>query len=287
MVLYPTGNTKGKYTEVENDEGDLGYVLTASLEIEEPEGVLEDGTDGGPRKRQIDGRARFGVTLFSQAANGGGKVSASAVTFAFGGTYLRPAKEKYLLGGEATYDYARAIPGIRNPGGGTTGISLHNLRLRALGGYDMKKPNGMTLFGRLGLHYQSYQVADVGDLTKNKALLPSEIITAPALGFGIAIPRLTKKIGLRASLDAILFSSVKQTVNLEDGQSPGASGALLEAGMTYRWKKDLDLLATYDLTYFSMSFGAAKPGSKRPAVMGNASRGDLFHAVTFGVGKAF
>jgi uncharacterized protein YgiM (DUF1202 family) len=288
MVLYPTGNTKGKYTEVENDDGDLGYVLTASLEVEEPEGELEGGDDGSARTRQIDARARIGVTLLSQSSTNGGNVSSSAVTLALGGGYLMPYKAKYLLGGELTYDYARAIPGIKNPDGvGTTGISLHNLRLRALGGYDLKKPSGMALFGRLGFHYQSYQVANVGDLTKNKAKLPSEIIMAPALGFGIAIPQLTKKIGLRASLDAILFSSLSQTKGLEDGASPAARGALLEAGMTYRWRKDLDILVTYDLTYFSMSFGAPVTGSNRPMIGGNASRGDQFHAITFGVGKAF
>jgi len=294
-VLYPTGNTKGKYTEVENDDGDLGYVLTAALEVEEPKGgdVVDDGGDddeGGKARggRQIDARARLGVTLFSQAATTG-TIRTSAVTLALGGTYLMPYKAKFMIGGEATYDYAKAYPGVRNADGGTTSIGLHNLRLRALGGYDMKKSNGMMLFGRLGLHYQSYQVASVGDLTKNKSKLPSEIITAPALGGGIAIPRLSKKIGLHASLDLILFSSVKQTKNLEDGLSPSGRGALLELGMTYRWRKDLDIIAAYDLTYFSMSYGARDPDSKRDPLMGNAtfSRGDQFHAFTAGVGKAF
>jgi hypothetical protein len=170
--------------------------------------------------------------------------------------------------------------------GTTTSIGLHNLRLRALGGYDMKKRNGMTLFGRLGFHYQSYQVASVADLTKNTSKLPSEIIKAPALGVGIAIPRLTKKIGLRGSLDAILFSSVSQTKNLEDGKSPSARGALFEAGMTYHWKKDMDILATYDLTYLSMGFGAPVPTSKRGAAAAT-SRGDQFHSFTAGIGKAF
>jgi uncharacterized protein YgiM (DUF1202 family) len=290
MVLYPTGNKQGKYTEVENDDGDLGYVPTSSLEIEEPAGEVEGGGEGGgpAKKRQIDARARLGVTLLSQSSSKGGGVSTSALTLALGAGYLMPYKAKLMIGGELTYDYAKAIPGIKNPDGmGTTSIGLHNLRLRALGGYDMKKSNGMTLFGRLGFHYQSYQVSNVGDLTKNKAKLPSEIIRAPALGFGIAIPQLTKKIGLRASLDAILFSSVSQTKGLEDGAGPSARGALLEAGMTYRWKKDLDILVTYDLTYFSMSFGAAVAGSARPMGGGNVSRGDQFHAFTLGIGKGF
>jgi uncharacterized protein YgiM (DUF1202 family) len=292
MVLYPTGNKKGQYTEVENDDGDLGYVPTSSLEVEESGGDLVGGGGGGEgggpaRARQIDARARLGATLLMQRPSTGGGLSSSAATLALGGALTMPMKEKFIVGGELTYDYARAIPGVRNPDGmGTTGISVHNLRLRALGGYDLKKPNGLALFGRLGLHYQSFQIANVTDLTKNKGKIPSEIITAPALGFGVDIPRLTKKIGLHGSLDAVLFSSVKQTKNLEDGANPSARGALFEAGMTYRWKKDLDILATYDLTYFSMSFGAPIATSTRGG-MGNFSRGDQFHVFTAGVGKAF
>lgn len=282
MILYPTGNKQGKYTEVETDDGDLGYVLTSSLEMDDP---------GGPRGRQIDARARVGVTFLTKRSNpGNGKLATSAATFALGGALLYPYKAKFVVGGEATYDYAKAFPGIRNPDGmGSTSIGLHNLRLRALGGYDLKKPSGMTLFGRLGFHYQSYQIGNVNDLTKNQSKLPSEILTMPALGAGISIPRLTSKIGVRASLDAILFASVKQTKNLEDGASPAARGALFAVGLTYRWRKDLDIVATYDLTYLSMSFGAPVPTSMRdPLPMGaEASRGDQFHAFTVGVAKGF
>jgi hypothetical protein len=291
-VLYPTGNTQGKYTEVENDDGDLGYVLTSSLELSgggdgEPSGGgVSASAEGPPRARQIDARARLGVTFLSQAYSGGGKVSSSAATLALGGALTMPYKAKFIVGGELTYDYAKAIPGVRNMDRSTTSIGLHNLRLRALGGYDLKKANGLALFGRLGFHYQSYQVANVEDLTKNKSKLPSEIIKAPALGVGVAVPRLTKKIGVRGSLDAILFSLVSQTKNLEDGKSPSARGALLEAGMTYRLRKDMDLLATYDLTYFSMGFGAPVPTSKRAATA-PVSRGDQFHSFTVGIAMDF
>lgn len=296
MVLYPTGNTKGKYTEVENDEADLGYVLTASLEVEEaPEGGGGDITEEGPgpaRSRQIDARARLGVTFFNRVQNpGGGAVKSAAATLALGGGYLRPYKSRLMIGGELTYDYAKAIPGVRVTAMGSTNdtsIGIHNLRLRALAGYDLKKQSGLMLLARLGFHYQSYQVADVQDLTKNLGKLPSEIIRAPAIGVGVAIPRLTKKLGLRASLDGILFSSVSQTKNLEDGKDPSAKGALLEAAVTYRFRKDIDIVGIYDLTFFSMSFGAPVPTSKRdPVGMGNVSRGDQFHSFTLGIGKAF
>lgn len=284
MTLYPTGNKKGKYTEVENDDGELGYVLSSSLDVEEPD-------LGGPKKRSIDARARIGVTLISQTSNpGGGKVSTSAATLALGGTLLYPYKKKFMIGGEATYDYAKAYPGVANPDGmGSTSIGLHNLRLRALGGYDMKKKSGMMLFGRLGLHYQSFQVSNVEDLTKNKPKLPSEIITSAALGVGISLPRLSQKIGIRGSLDLLPFGSVSQTKNLEDGASPSAFGALFEAGLVYRWRKEMDIIATYNLTYLSMSFGARVPTSQRPlpAGMGEISRGDQFHVFSVGVARGF
>jgi hypothetical protein len=202
-----------------------------------------------------------------------------------------PLKTKFMIGGELTYDYAKAIPGIRTTdamGTSTTSIGLHNLRLRALGGYDLKKKSGMMLVGRLGFHYQSYQVSNVEDLTKNKSKLPSEIITAPVvIGFGLQLPRLTQKIGVWGSLDAILFSSVKQTKGLEDGQSPSAKGALFEAGMTYRWRKELDIIGTYNLTYYAMSYGARAPNTMRDPVTGQVSRGDQFHSFTFGISKGF
>ncbi len=80
---------------------------------------------------------------------------------------------------------------------------------------------------------------------------------------------------------------MSQTKNLEDGQSPAARGALLEAAVTYRWRKDIDIVGTYDLTYYSMSFGTRAPNTKRDPVMGEVTRGDQFHSFTVGIGKAF
>lgn len=290
-VLYLTGKKEGKYTEVTNDEGDEGYVLTSKLDIEEVAGP------GGPRKREIDVRAQLGVTFISQKLTTGGgavgvpdnyRLSTSAATFALGGSYTRPYKARYVLGGELTYDYALAVPGVAQEGGGNTGISMHNLKLRLLGGYDLKKKNGMTLFARLGLHYQSYKVADVGDPMKNKSSLPSESITAPALGAGLVIPWLTPKLALRFSFDAILVgASVSQTDGLQDGDSPGAKGAILGAGITYRWRKQVDITGGYGLSLLSMGFGTPVMGQRMHTGTGNVSRFDQFHAVTVGVAKGF
>ena len=55
----------------------------------------------------------------------------------------------------------------------------------------------------LAYHYESFLVNDVTNLTLNNAKLPSEIIKGPMLGMALAIPRVTAKVGLRFSLDAI------------------------------------------------------------------------------------
>jgi hypothetical protein len=293
-VLFLTGNKRGKFTEVENEEADLGYVLTSSLATAE---VAEPAEVGGPRSRQIDVRARLGFSYFQQGLRTPGapigvpnnyNIKTAAATVAIGGAVLFPYKSRIVFGGELSYDYAKALPGIKEKDGTTTSVSLHNIRLRGLFGYDLKRKSGMMLFGRLGLQYQSYQIADTTNLAKNTLKLPSEIITAPAIGAALSIPRLTSKIGLRFSIDTILFgASVKQTKNLEDGKSPSAKAAIFGAGMVYAWKKAFDLQVTYDLGYYSMSYGAMVPTSQRMQMGGGVSRTDLFHAITLGIAKAF
>jgi uncharacterized protein YgiM (DUF1202 family) len=290
-VLFPTGK-KGKFTEVENEEGDLGYVLTSKIEVKESGGPV-----GGPSARQIDGRARLGVTIIQQALRSNGpamqpdnyNLSTSAVTVSLGGQYLTPYGSKYMIGGEGTFDLAKAVPGISAPGGQTTGITLYHLNARGLFGIDLKKKSGMMVFARLGLRYQSYQISNVTQLDKNTAKLPSEIITSPAIGAALAIPRLTSKIGMRFSVDAMLVgTSVKQTANLEDGNKAAAKGAILGIGFTYRWKPSMDIQAAYDLNYTKYNFGTPTATSLRGHMAtGEIKRTDIFHGVTVGVAKAF
>jgi hypothetical protein len=305
-LLFPTGEKSGKFTEVENDEGDLGYVLTADIGIAKGGGDVaekddpeedEEEEDTGKRVSQIDVRARAGVSFLTQGLRspGGGSgppnnynISTAAMTIALGGGYYRPSGKKLLYGAELTYDYAMALPGIKVPMGKTTSISLHNLNVRGVVGLDFKRKSGMMLLGRLGARWESFQVSNVKSMTENTALLPSEIIISPMLGVALAMPRLTGKIGLRFSVDVMpLTLSYTQTKNLEDGKSPSAKGAVVGLGFTYAWKKTLDIQATYDLTYASASFGDPVMTSARMHPMGGVTRTDLFHAVTAGIVKAF
>ncbi len=298
-VLF-VGEKKGKYTFVETEEGDAGYVLTSKLDVDE-----SSGGGGDKRTRLIDLRARVGVTFVQQSVRSAGgtkvwpdnyNIGSSSFNLAVGAASLHPFKQNLYIGGEMAYDFAKALPGVAfDPDGtagpiasSTTGFSLHNFNLRAVIGYDLHKQSGMIVFGRLGYHYTSFQVNDVADLVKNTARLPSETLGAPTLGAAISLPRLTSKVGLRFSLDAVLFgASVKQTVNLEDGSQPTAKGATAGAGLTYRWRSDLDIQATYDLNYTSLSFGAPPASSMRGHMATSVSRSDVNHTIAFGVAKAF
>jgi len=288
-ALY-VGETTGKWTFVETDEGDAGYVLTSKLDIQEPE--------AGSRMRTIDVRGRLGVTLVRQsvATPGLGPVfpenysaSSSSLTVALGGTAIYPYSKRYWVGGELAYDFAKAIPGIEY-NKSTTSFTYHNLNLRAVGGYDLQKPNGMIVYARLGFHYDSFQVDNVTDFTKNTAKLPNQTIAAPTLGGALVIPRLTKELGLKVSLDTILFgSSMQQTKNLEDGTNPSAKALFLGGALTYRWKPKMDLQATYDLMYESVSFGGPPPATSQRGHMGTAtsSGSDFNNALSFGIAYAF
>lgn len=281
----------GKWSLVENDDGDAGYVLTSKLNIEE--------SAGGARKRMIDLRGRLGVTFVKQSLATPGmptaivpenySASSSAFTVALGGAVLYPYQKRAWLGGELGYDFNKAVPGISYKNQ-TTSFSYHVLNLRAVAGYDLQKKNGMTVYGRLGLHYDSFQVADATDLNKNLAKLPNQIIAAPILGGALDIPRLAPKIGLKVSLDFIPFlASVSQTKNLEDGTDPSAKALFLGGALTYRWKPKMDLQVTYDLTYESLSFGGAPPATSQRGHTGTATRSgsDFNNALSAGIAYAF
>ena len=105
----------------------------------------------------------------------------------------------------------------------------------------------------------------------------------------LVIPKLTGKIGIRFSVDAVLAgASLKQTKRLEDGNKASMKGAIVGAGFTYRWKSSMDIQATYDLNLAKYNFGTPLAGSMRGHMgTGAVTRSDLFHGVTVGVSKAF
>lgn len=298
-VLYPM-EEKGKWTAVENEEGDYGWVESEYLERE------DGGGSGGMKKRQIDLGARLGLMFIQQGMRAAGdnlkvpdnyNIGTSSVTLSLGGSYMMPFKKKYILGGEATYDYAKTLLGgvFYDPDGGqmpmpgvNTGLTIHNINIRGMAGYDLKKKSGAAVFGRLGYRYQSYLVDNYADPAKNPARIPQEIMKGPAIGAAFVMPRLTNKIGVRASLDAILVGgSLTQTKGLEDGSAPTFKAVTIGAGFVYKWKKKMDLTATYDLRYTGISFGSPPATSMRGHMGTSVTRSDFFHALGAGIAMPF
>jgi hypothetical protein len=301
-ILYPV-ETKGNWTAVENAEGDYGWVQTDFLEME------GGGGGGGVRKRRIDVGARVGVMIIQQGMRTAGStnlkvpdnynIGTSAMTFSLGGAFLMPFKAKYLLGADAGYDYSKTLFGgiTYNPPDVmgqpatppvTTGVTVHNINVRAMGGYDFRNKRGMAVFGRLGYRYQSYLVDNYADATKNPARIPQEIMKAPTLGAAFVMPQLTSKIGLGFTLDAILFgASLSQTKGLEDGSAPSLKAVTFGTAVAYQWKKTMHIAFNYDLRYTGIDFGPPLASSMRGHMGNNVTRTDIFHMVTVGVAKPF
>lgn len=278
---------KGKWTFVENDEGDAGYVLTSKLDIEAPA--------GGPHNRMIDLRGQLGYALVSQTVHTPGGTQnvpdnygagSSSLGVALGGEVLYPYQKRYWLGGELSYAWTRTWFGGIQYMNSTTAFSFHNFNLRALGGYDLENKLGMIALGRLGYHYDSFQVADVTDFTKNTARIPSQIIHGPTIGGGLMIPRLTDTLGLRGSLDLLPIASLTQTKNLEDGTGPGAWALYFGAALNYRWKPKIDIQGTFDVGYTSISFDDKAPMSMRMHTGTGPSSGSDVN-VTLAVGVSY
>lgn len=300
-VLYVV-ETKGKWTAVENEEGDFGWIETEFLEME--------GGDGGPaRKRRVDVAARLGTMIIQQAMRTAGStnlkvpdnynIGTSSATVSLGGTFTMPFKAKYILGAELTYDFSKTVgggitydppdvEGMEPTPPVTVGVTVHNINIRGMAGYDFKKKSGMAVFGRLGYRYQSFLIPNYADPVKNPARIPQDVVKGPTVGAAFAMPALTQKIGLKVALDTILFGgSIKQTAGLEDGSAPTLKAVTFGAGMTYKIHKMFDLAVNYDLRYMGIDFGPPLMTSMRGHMGNNVKRTDIFHMVTVGVTKPF
>jgi SH3-like domain-containing protein len=279
---------KGKWTFVENDEGDAGYVLTSKLDIEAPA--------GGPHNRIIDLRGRLGFAQVNQSVSTPGgtpipdnySAGSSSIGIGLGADVLYPYQKRYWLGGELAYTFTTTLfGGIQNMGK-TIGFSFHNFNLRALGGYDLQNKYGMVAFGRLGYHYDAFLVSNVTDFNQNTARIPSQTIQGPTIGGGLAIPRLTSSLGLQANLDLLLIGgSVTQTKNLEDGTGPGAKAVYLGSTLNYRWKPKIDIQGTLDLGYTSISFDGKPPATSMRMHTGTGPSSGSDLNVTLAVGVSY
>ena len=291
--LY-VGRAQGNWTRVSTEEGDTGWVETSKLEL----AAVETPEPAG-RTRAIFARARVGGAVINQKLSSNGTVmgfpdnytaASTAITVAVGGSVVYPVKQRLWLGGELDYDYDMATPGIDYQGS-KNGFAYHDLDARLLGGYGFPTVLGGTVvFARLGFHYDSFQVDNVADFTKNTAKLPSQIVSGPTIGLGAAMPMLSSKIGIAVSVDTIAFgSSVEQTKNLEDGTGPSASAVFASANLMYHLTRKMDLQLAYDLTYESISFTGIAPATSQRGHTGTlpASGTDFYNIISAGIAYGF
>ncbi len=282
----------GKWIRVEDDEGAAGWILADAV-------GASDG--GGDRKKRA-----FGATTRLGFAQVGGKFTSTAtapaaaespppdydfgstaVSLAVGGELVMAYKKDYFLGAGLDYLGCVATPGIRYAAGMMAediGFKTHDIDVRLLGGYDFHKKSGMTAWVRLGYHYGVFAVGNLNNLAK----IPAETFKGPTFGVSMRMPRLTKKIGAEAALDAIYPGSRKQTQGIEDGAVDKAQAATINLLGMYDWKGAWKLGAGYRLGYAATKWTGASVrvvGADGPAT--SSKRTDISHVVTVGLNRAF
>jgi uncharacterized protein YgiM (DUF1202 family) len=275
----------GKWVQVENEDGDSGWIRAKDIQAD------------GHAAREIRTDARLGFSSIGETfkSDGTGNLAnytmgSAAVALALGGSADWKYGESYRIGAELTYVGSKATPGIRYTDGTTTtdiGFTTHDIDARLRAGYDMHSEKGTVVWAHLGYHYGMFSIDNVGDLTKNLAHLPSEILSGPTVGFGLDMPKLGEKIGMRAAADLLYPGTRTQTKGLEDGASSKAMAAYLTALVSYQWKSDLTLDAGYRLDYATTDWSGAATASMRGTNSTTASRTDLTHVLTIGLAKSF
>ena len=287
----------GNWTMLETDEGDAVWIKSSAIDRDD-RGGGGAGERSRASKREMIATGGLGVKLVSQklktpmAMNDNPpdnySLGTSAATLQIGGELMYPYGSSYLIGGTLEYAGSKAVPGISYDGS-TTGVTFHDVDLRAMAGYDLKNGKGMVAYARLGYHYENMAIANVGDPTKNTALIPSEVFSAPVIGAALDVTRLTDTLALRVVLDTVVIGGKrKQTRNLEDGSNPKVKGAWLTGCLVYKWKKNMTINGAYELTYMSTNFGPQAANSMRhPVGSGTTTRKDLNHAVIATIGYWF
>jgi len=294
--------TKGKWTEVSAKDGDVGYVLTEDLELG---AKSDDDTPSGPttkRGREIMATARIGLSFVSQTMTATGAATPNGVdqfdtggnafTLSLGGGYTTPKGSRWVIGGEATLDIGKSLSGLSftdttTMTSSSASFTAYDFNLRALGGLDLHGKRGTVLWARLGYHYQSLLVADVGDPAKNVTKTPSEVIKGPMLGFALTVPRLSQKIGFGINFDFMFGGSLSQTKQLEDGANPSAGMYDLGLAITYAWRPPMNFHFLFDHESQSLSWGAPVMTSARTHTGTAEARSDSINTVTFGIDRAF
>ncbi|MCA9678030.1 MAG: SH3 domain-containing protein [Myxococcales bacterium] len=268
------------------EEGDSGWIKA------------DDVYEQGARKfRTFSMDGRLGFVRMGQVFRSTGTgalanydLQAAAASLTVRGAMVQKYGKQYLIGGELAYTGGKSAPGIRYSDGANAvdiPFTSHDIDLHAIAGYDMKNKMGGVAWAHVGYHYGMFQVANVGDFTANLARLPSENLTGPTVGAGFEAPRLSEKVGARASADYLIMGKRTQTQGLEDGAVSTVKALWGGVVLSYQWKKDMTLDAGYAYTWSKTEWSGVAAGSMRGHAADSAARKDTDHALTVGVAKTF
>ena len=271
--------------EVADDDAVSGYLARDAV-------GSDDDDDGatGPARRAITASARLGFASIGGTFRSDGAMLAAgppseypfgsgAVALSVGAEATFPIKPRILVGGSVRYLGCVGTPGIAFAGQ-NVGFTTHDLDLLAIGGYDLRGRRGLTVFGRAGLHFGRFSVSDLA----NPARLPVETLLGPVVGAEVRVRRVTRRVGVHASVDLMPTGKREQTKNQGDGQLAATRSLWLQLSGTYAWRTHWRLDAGYQLGYAATRWVGS---SDRHMNATGATRSDLAHLFSVGATRPF
>ena len=285
---------KGSWVEVENADGDTGWVKEDDLELEGSSGVFQK------KKLVYTANAGLGLVVLSQsfrssdtvATFGNYDIGSRAAAIRLGGMAIYDYSDKYLIGGDLDLGYAISTPGIRVTEGDLnkdTGFSMLDVSLIGKGGYKLHAGTATAVYARLGFRYSAFVIKNVNDLAgDNLAALPSEALKGPVVGLEINAARVTDTISANFKLDTmVILASRSQTSGLEDGANSSAKGLFATLGAVYAYQANLRFLGGYQYGWASTSWDGRAMTSMRKHTAENAKRTDSSHVFSVGAVRDF
>jgi hypothetical protein len=271
---------------VEDPDGEQGWIKKSEI------------FEGGARPaRQINLSAKLGFERMAQVfrsdgdgALAGYDIAAASAQVSVKADYVQKYKASYLIGADLRYDLGKSTPGIRyqtDTAAADIPYTTHDVQAAALIGYDFHHKTGAAAFGRLGYHYGLFQVANVGDFTKNLAHLPSETLAGVTVGLAAEAPHLNDKIGAHLVADYMIMGKRAQTKGLEDGSVSTAKSAWANLTADYQWKPDMSINIGYQYEYSKTVWTGAVAASMRGTNATAAARKDTSHALLIGLVKTW
>ncbi len=308
----------GEWVRVQDADGTKGWVEASSIVVKggDDDDVSavksDDGDDGDedmPKAKKkhnkaaaADGEAKpmwyaldanIGVLSKSQDYTSAGTgirsnygLANTSPALIIGGIFWKRMSPVYSIGAEGSY--MRTVggsgiavdSGMMMAGAASTTIpwAAQAIDVRGTVGYDVS--NGQyQLKARVGYHDAATTIPQ-SMVNTSTAMLPSEKVSGITVGAGLDAPTLTPKVSLRVGVDMLVNAKLEQTAGMRDGTTSQTKAYYLNALAMYKWKPNMDLMATYTLSYEGFGFTGV---NDREASATGAQRKDLQHLLGVGL----